>query len=154
METFFTCPKCNQAIPLYRNPLPTTDIIIRMGGAVVLIKRKNPPFGWAIPGGFIDYGESAEQAAVREAMEETSLVIKELELFGVFSKPNRDPRQHTISVVFTASSDGVPKAADDAIDIGVFTQENLPVPLAFDHAEILERYFSIADGQCGCLFSD
>lgn len=142
MEAFITCPNCNHTLPVHRNPVPTTDVIIRVGKGIVLIRRKNPPLGWAIPGGFIDYGESAEEAAVREAMEETSLEISGLTLFGVYSKPDRDPRQHTISIVFTAASDGVPKAADDAIDVGLFTKDNLPNPMAFDHAEILERYFS------------
>ena len=86
---------------MYLNPIPTTDIIIRVARGIVLIKRKNPPYGWAIPGGFIDYGETAEAAAIREAMEETSLVVKDLELVGVYSDPDRDPRHHTLSVVFT-----------------------------------------------------
>ena len=145
MENFVSCPKCGQKIPIYRNPLPTTDIIIVNSGGIVLIRRRNAPFGWAIPGGFIDYGESAEKAAEREALEETSLEINDLRLFGVYSSPERDPRHHTLSVVFTAKSDGIPKAADDALDIGIFSRDNLPSTLAFDHSAILADYFSARD---------
>jgi len=131
---------------MYRNPLPTADVIIRVGNGIVLIKRKNPPHGWALPGGFIDYGESAESAAVREAREETCLEIADLSLFGVYSDPDRDPRHHTITVVFTAQSDGLPVAADDATEIGIFTPDRLPSPLAFDHAKILREFFSREHG--------
>jgi ADP-ribose pyrophosphatase YjhB (NUDIX family) len=142
MKKAITCPQCGHEISVYRNPIPTTDIIIRVGGGIVLINRKNPPRGWAIPGGFIDYGESAEAAAVREAMEETCLVVKELELVGVYSDPHRDPRHHTLSVIFTARGEGVPRAADDALELGVFTHDALPSPLAFDHAKILADFFA------------
>ncbi|MBI4964139.1 MAG: NUDIX hydrolase [Desulfomonile tiedjei] len=142
MKRAITCPHCGHEVFQYRNPLPTTDIIIRVAGGIVLINRKNPPYGWAIPGGFIDYGESAEAAAVREAMEETSLAVTDLELVGVYSDPHRDPRHHTLTVVFTARCEGVPRAADDALELGVFTQNNLPSPLAFDHAKILMDFFS------------
>ena len=142
MKRALTCPQCGHEISVYRNPIPTTDIIIRVPPGIVLIKRKNPPYGWAIPGGFIDYGESAEAAAIREAMEETSLVVKDLELVGVYSDPDRDPRHHTLSVVFTARGEGAPRAADDALEIGVFTETALPSPLAFDHAKILANFFS------------
>jgi ADP-ribose pyrophosphatase YjhB (NUDIX family) len=135
------CPHCGAVVKLFRNPVPTADIIIRVEKGIVLIKRKNPPFGWAIPGGFIDYAESAESAATREAREETSLDISDLRLFGVYSAPDRDPRQHTLTVVFTAHADGTPIAQDDAADIGVFTRENLPSQLAFDHGKILDDYF-------------
>ena len=102
METNISCPHCGGVVTVYRNPIPTTDIIITISNAIVLIKRKNPPEGWALPGGFIDYGEAAETAAVREALEETSLKIEGLKLFGVYSDPKRDPRHHTLTVVFTA----------------------------------------------------
>ena len=125
-----------------RNPVPTVDIIIEIEGKIVLIKRKNPPYGWAIPGGFIDYGESAEVAARREAKEETGLEIKGLKQFHTYSDPRRDPRQHTISVVFVAEARGIPKAFDDAIDIGLFDQGTLPAELAFDHHQILNDYYS------------
>jgi len=136
------CPKCGHQVRLYRNPIPTADIIIRVDDGIVLIKRKNPPQGWAIPGGFIDYGESAEEAAMREAREETSLDLVELEQFRVYSNPERDPRFHTLSVVFTARGVGVPAAADDAADIGVFTREQLPSPIAFDHDRIIDDFFA------------
>ena len=127
----------------YRNPVPTVDVIIEMReGGVILIERKNEPYGWALPGGFVDYGESLETAAVREAKEETSLDVDLIEQFHTYSNPARDPRQHTISTVFVARAGGVPRAASDARDIGVFTGQSLPEPLAFDHAGILRDYFS------------
>ena len=125
----------------YRNPFPTVDIIIEVEGGIVLIERKNPPHGWAIPGGFVDYGETVEAAAVREAKEETGLVVRLTGLLGVYSDPSRDPRSHTISTVFVASAAGRPVADDDAADAGVFTEDTLPGDIAFDHREILEDYF-------------
>src|SRR5687768_8665746 len=98
-----------------RNPLPTVDIIIELGeGEIVLIERKNPPHGWALPGGFVDYGESLEAAAVREAKEETSLQVQLVEQFYTYSDPDRDPRYHTISTVYIATAQGLPRGADDA----------------------------------------
>tara|TARA_Y100000294_G_scaffold158652_1_gene161042 strand:- start:119 stop:526 length:408 start_codon:yes stop_codon:yes gene_type:complete len=127
----------------YRNPVPTVDVIIEMReGGVILIERKNEPYGWALPGGFVDYGESLETAAVREAKEETSLDVDLIEQFHTYSNPTRDPRQHTISTVFVARAGGIPRAASDAQNIGVFTGQSLPEPLAFDHAGILRDYFS------------
>jgi len=125
----------------YRNPFPTVDIIIEVNGGIVLIERKNPPHGWAIPGGFVDYGETVEAAAVREAKEETGLDVHLKELFGVYSDPSRDPRHHTISTVFVASATGLPVADDDAAAAGVFTQDTLPDDIVFDHREILADYF-------------
>jgi ADP-ribose pyrophosphatase YjhB (NUDIX family) len=125
----------------FRNPLPTVDVIIRTSKGIVLIKRKNKPFGWALPGGFIDYGESAEDAARRETKEETSLTVRDLKQFRVYSSPGRDPRFHTLSVVFTARANGEPRARDDAADIGIFRPRSLPSPLAFDHRKILNDYF-------------
>ncbi len=125
----------------YKNPIPTVDIIIEIKGGIVLIKRKNPPFGWALPGGFVDYGESLEDAAIREAKEETSLDIKLIRQFHTYSDPERDKRFHTISTVYIAKAEGEPKAADDAKEIGIFTKENLPSPIAFDHSKILKDYF-------------
>lgn len=124
------------------HPIPTVDIIIELSGGIVLIKRKNPPFGWALPGGFVEYGESAEDAAKREAQEETDLELEDLQQFHTYSDPHRDLRHHTISVVFIARGTGTPKASDDAADIGVFTPGTLPEPLAFDHSKILSDYFS------------
>ncbi len=125
----------------YRNPVPTVDIIIELErGKIVLIQRKNPPYGWALPGGFVDYGESLEEAAEREAYEETSLRVKLLRQFHTYSQPDRDPRRHTITTVFIARAEGVPQAADDATHIGVFDLQDLPSPMAFDHRLILEDY--------------
>ena len=126
----------------HKNPFPTVDIIIEVEGGIVLIERKNPPHGWAIPGGFVDYGETVEVAAVREAREETGLVVQLTGLLGVYSDPSRDPRSHTISTVFVASAAGRPVADDDAADAGVFTEDTLPEDIAFDHREILRDYFS------------
>ncbi len=129
----------------HKNPVPTVDIIIEMerpegGRGIVLIKRKNPPLGWALPGGFVDYGESLEDAASREALEETGLEVRDLRQFHTYSDPARDPRQHTISTVFTAGASGVPQAGDDAREIGIFSLDALPTPLAFDHEKILDDY--------------
>ena len=137
-----SCPHCGKAIEKYRNPFPTVDIIIEMEkGGIILIERKNPPFGWALPGGFVDYGESLESAALREAEEETSLVVELLYQLGAYSDPARDPRHHTISVVFVAKGKGEPKAADDAKTAAVFHRNSLPEHLAFDHGKILREYF-------------
>lgn len=130
----------------HKSPIPTVDIIIeitRKNGqeGIILIKRKNPPHGWALPGGFVDRGESLEEAAVREAKEETSLYIKLKSQFHTYSDPKRDPRQHTISTVYVATAQGKPKAQDDAQDIRIFTEEEINFPLAFDHKKILADYF-------------
>jgi len=125
----------------YRNPVPTVDVIIEMSGGIVLIKRKNYPYGWAIPGGFVDYGESLEDAAVREAKEETGLDVAGLEQFHTYSAPGRDPRHHTISTVFTGKGRGELKAADDAAEAEIFREDVLPSDFAFDHREILKKYF-------------
>jgi 8-oxo-dGTP diphosphatase len=135
------CPKCGEVVRLYRNPLLTVDILIEVPGkGVILIERKNPPFGWAIPGGFVDYGETLEAAALREAKEETGMDLADLKQFHAYSDPKRDPRGHTVSVVFTAKGIGVPKAADDAKNLRIFQVDDLPEDLAFDHASILSDY--------------
>ena len=127
----------------YRNPAPAVDIIIELdSGGIVLIRRKNPPPGWALPGGFIEYGESAEEAAVREALEETSLHVQLVELLHIYSDPKRDPRKHTMAIVFIAKAQGIPQGADDAAEAAVFDEQTLPAPLAFDHAQILRDYFT------------
>ncbi len=133
-------------MPGHRNPSPTVDIIIETAAddgrhGIVLINRKNPPHGWALPGGFVDYGESLEKAAVREAKEETSLDIELVSQFHTYSDPRRDPRFHTISTVYIARAAGRPEARDDAMEADIFTAENLPRPLAFDHEKILADYF-------------
>ena len=126
----------------FRNPLPTVDIIIEIiDNGIVLIERKNPPHGWALPGGFVDYGESLEKAAVREAKEETSLDVTLPEQFYTYSNPDRDPRHHTVSTVYIAAADGMPRGADDAKSARLFRENNLPSPLAFDHGQILRDYF-------------
>ena len=136
------CRNCGAELEFYHNPTPTVDIIIEVEKeGIVLIMRKNEPIGWAIPGGFVDYGESLEDAAVREAREETSLDVVLENQLRTYSRPDRDPRQHTISTVFTAKGKGVPRAADDAAEIGIFTEDNLPDPIMFDHREILSDYF-------------
>jgi len=124
-----------------RHPLLTVDIIIEVSGGVVLIERKNPPHGWALPGGFVDYGESIERAAMREAKEETSLDVRLVEQFYTYSDPGRDPRHHTVSTVFVASANGAPCGADDAKTAGVFGENQLPAPIVFDHSRILSDYF-------------
>jgi 8-oxo-dGTP diphosphatase len=126
----------------YRNPLPTVDIIIEVaGGGIVLIDRKNPPNGWALPGGFVEYGESLEAAAVREAAEETSLRVQLVEQFHTYSDPKRDPRHHTISTVYIATARGVPRGADDAKTAAGYRENQLPTPIVFDHSRILADYF-------------
>ncbi|MEE2752083.1 MAG: NUDIX hydrolase [Myxococcota bacterium] len=122
----------------YRNPKPTVDVVIFAGKQILLIRRKNPPLGWALPGGFVDEGETLEAAAIREVLEETGLEIRLDHLLGVYSDPLRDPRQHTVSVVYTARSDDLPEAGDDAAEARRFTLENLPEPIVFDHARIIE----------------
>lgn len=134
------CPSCGSEVKKFRNPFPTVDIIIEVDDSIVLIKRKNPPLGWALPGGFVDYGESLEQAAIREALEETSLEIKELHLLGCYSDPARDERMHTITTVFVATGKGTPCAADDAAALELFKIDTLPEQLCFDHARILADY--------------
>ncbi|MBN2541370.1 NUDIX hydrolase [bacterium] len=123
-------------------PLLTVDIIIRYEGGIVLIERKYEPYGWAIPGGFVDYGESVEDAALREAEEETSLKVTNLKQFHVYSDPSRDERAHTVSVVFTGDGVGELKAEDDAKNAKIFTKDTLPDKIPFDHRKILEDYFS------------
>jgi len=154
MKQHLACPHCGKLVEKYRNPFPTVDIIIeinpvppqkhalREDTGILLIKRRNPPAGWALPGGFVDYGESLESAAIREAREETSLKVELLYQLGAYSDPQRDPRRHTISVVFVARGAGKPKAADDAKDVGIFFRNSIPDHLAFDHARILEDYFN------------
>ena len=142
------CQNCGTDIEIFKNPVPTVDIIIetevgRKNG-IVLIYRKNPPYGWAIPGGYVEYGESLESCAVREAFEETSLEVELIRQFHTYSEPERDKRQHNISTVFIAKATGGNlKASSDAKEIGIFNKSDLPSPLVFDHKKILDDYFSV-----------
>lgn len=123
----------------HESPTPVVDVIIEVEGGIVLIERANPPPGWALPGGFVDEGESLSDAAKREAREETCLEVELLEQFFCYSEPSRDPRQHTISTVFIARAEGTPVGADDAKVAKVYSPEDLP-QLAFDHGEIVADY--------------
>ena len=126
---------------MQNGPFSTVDALIEIDGGVVLIKRKNPPFGWALPGGFVDYGESLEDAVVREAKEETNLTLTEIKQFHTYSDPKRDPRFHTIGTVFIAKAKGKPQAGDDAGDLKIVKlSEIAKLDLAFDHKKILEDY--------------
>jgi ADP-ribose pyrophosphatase YjhB (NUDIX family) len=136
------CPQGKTMVKEYHNPIPTVDIIIEQERGIVLILRRNEPYQWAIPGGYCDYGESLEQAAVREAREETGLTVELIEQFHTYSDPRRDPRQHNITTVYIARAiGGTLQAQDDAQEIGVFTKADLPAELAFDHGQILKDYF-------------
>jgi 8-oxo-dGTP diphosphatase len=134
-----------EAVPLPTpvTPLLTVDIIIELtdkpAGSVLLIERKNPPYGWALPGGFVDVGETVEQAAVREAYEETGLEVSLKKLLGVYSDPSRDERGHTASIVYIAEAKGNPVAGDDAKNVQCFECLKLP-ELVFDHKLILSDY--------------
>ncbi|MEF9426762.1 MAG: NUDIX hydrolase [Candidatus Mariimomonas ferrooxydans] len=125
-----------------KNPFCTVDVIIEIGHGIILIKRKNPPSGWAIPGGFVDYGESLEDAVIREAKEETGLDIRLVRQFHTYSDPKRDPRHHTVSTIFIAKASGNAHAGDDAGEIGIFSMDSLPDEIAFDHRQILDDYFN------------
>jgi len=128
-----------------RQPRLAADCIIQLGGdpgSVVLIRRKNPPHGWAIPGGFVDLGESVEAAAIREMKEETGLDVKLVRQFHTYSDPSRDPRGHTVTVVFVGSATGTPVGGDDALEARAYTKDRLPKDLAFDHAQVLDDYFT------------
>lgn len=128
----------------YRNPTPTVDVLIEIAdqpaGTLVFILRKNAPQGFALPGGFVDYGEYLANAAIREAKEETGLDVEIIELFHCYSNPTRDPRQHTVSTVFIGRASGVPRGGDDAAECLVCRPDALPAALVFDHATIVADY--------------
>ncbi len=141
MRETYNCPQCQHQLSRYRNPVPTVDVLISFQGGIVLIERLNPPSGWALPGGFVDYGESLEVAAEREVLEETGLRVELMGQFHTYSNPERDPRQHTISTVFTALGRGKLEAGDDAGRALVCHQNDLPENIAFDHRQIINDYF-------------
>ena len=125
----------------FKKPSVTVDGIIIKNKKILLIKRKNPPFQgkWALPGGFVEYGETTEDAVFREVFEETGLKTKINQIVGVFSDPNRDPRGHTITIVYLLDIvDGKLKAEDDASDVRFFSVKNLP-SMSFDHKEIINK---------------
>lgn len=136
-------------MPVPRTPRLTVDVIIhledRPGRPVVLIERRYPPPGWALPGGFVDLGESLARAARREAVEETGLAVTLDLLLGCYSDPRRDPRGHTVSAVFVGHARGAPRGRDDARRAGVFALDALPETLAFDHGLILADYRRFLD---------
>ncbi len=150
MDKKITCPHCGKDTGIHRSPGLTVDIIINLFQddqfrGIVLIERKNYPQGWALPGGYVDYGETTEDAAIREAWEETSLDVQLIDILGVYSDPGRDDRQHNVSVVYIAEATGEPKAADDAKTVKLFFPPDFPDKLCFDHDEILEDYMEWAD---------
>jgi 8-oxo-dGTP diphosphatase len=124
----------------YRRPFPAVDLLVETPAGIVLVRRANPPYGWALPGGFVNEGETVEEAAVREAREETALEIELVEQFGVYSDPRRDPRCHTISVVFVARATGTPVGGDDAAEARAVSPAEVREPLCFDHDRILDDY--------------
>ena len=131
-------------LDMNQGPKLTVDAIIRMGSKeqIVLVRRKNEPRGWSLPGGFVEYGESVEHAILREVMEETRLDVDLVRQFHTYSDPSRDPRIHAVSVVFIADGRGEPTGDDDAEEAHVFSRDSLPTPIVFDHVAILNDYFS------------
>ncbi|MDD5044396.1 MAG: macro domain-containing protein [Candidatus Omnitrophica bacterium] len=129
---------------LQNGPFTTVDAVIEIDDGIILIERSNPPFGWALPGGFVDYGESLEDAVRREAKEETDVELEDLRQFHTYSDPKRDPRFHTIGTVFTARAKGRPKAGDDAASFKIVKFDDLlKLDYAFDHKKIIADYLKI-----------
>lgn len=149
MKRQVVCPHCGKAYSSYRNPTPTTDVVIYAPDrGVVVIRRANEPVGFALPGGFIEEGECAEDAAVREMREETGLDVELTGLLGVYSRPDRDPRQHTLTVAFAgrARNPETLRAGDDAAQAAYYPLDALPRPLVFDHARILDDFRAVLAG--------
>lgn len=137
------CPRCGHSWRR-RNPLLTVDVIIEIEGGkkIVLVRRKNPPIGWALPGGFVEYGETVEEAARREAEEETGLKVEIKRQFHTYSDPTRDSRGHMVSVVFIGVGEGKPMGGDDASEACAFDLSSLPQNIVFDHRKIIQDYIS------------
>ncbi len=139
--SLFDCPHCGERIDRFPFPLLTVDCIVRDAqGGVLLVRRRYPPPGWALPGGFVDRDETVEQAVARELHEETGLRLRTAVQLHVYSDPARDRRHHVASVIFAGEADGEPRAGDDAAEVGFFSVDALPEPMAFDHAEIIRRH--------------
>lgn len=150
MKKNLICPHCGKPYSAWRNPSPTVDVVIHDADrGVVIIKRANVPHGYALPGGFIDEGEQAEAAAIREMKEETGLDVELLGLLGVYSRPDRDPRQHTLSTVFVgrAKNPGALQAGDDAAQAAWHHLDDLPEPIVFDHKKILADFAEVQAGK-------
>ena len=139
------CPRCGAGIRTWQRPGVSVDMLITHRGKLVLVYRKNRPVAWALPGGYVDYGESVEHAARREALEETSLELVDAEQFHTYSDPGRDDRQHSITTVFVARGEGELKAGDDAERVALFDPAEVPHPLAFDHSRIVRDYAAFLD---------
>ncbi len=150
MQNTRKCPHCGQAVSQYANPYPTADVIIyEPTRGIVIIKRANVPVGYAFPGGFIEEGEFAEEAARREMLEETGLDVTLLGLLGIYSDPKRDPRFHTITAVYVGTPKDVSrlKAGDDAAGAAFYPIDAVPSPLVFDHARILQDFRDYLSGK-------
>ncbi len=150
MKKQVVCPHCGKPYSCYRNPTPTTDVVIHdPGRGVVIIRRLNEPLGYALPGGFIEEGEQAEKAAIREMKEETGLDVRLDGLLGVYSTPHRDPRQHTMSVVFVghATNPDAIHGGDDAATAAFYPLDSLPEPIVFDHSRILADFALMLAGK-------
>jgi len=141
------CPRCGTEIPVSSQPALAVDCVIAIGRGIVLVRRRNPPYGWALPGGLVEYGECLEDAARREIFEETGLRVTLEYQLGTYSHPNRDPRRHTVTAVFVGRAAGRPMAGDDASAVKVCDLEDLPLDLAFDHALVLEDYRQFLQGK-------
>ena len=150
MKKEVVCPHCGKPYSCFRNPAPTADVVIyEPGRGVVIIHRRRAPRGFALPGGFIDEGEQAESAAVREMREETGLDVELTGLLGVYSRPDRDPRQHTLTVAFAGKplNPDALQAGDDAAQAAFYPLDALPQPLVFDHAQILADFRAVLEGK-------
>lgn len=137
MQEYLVCPNCGENVIKFTNPAPTADIVALRDDKVLMILRKNPPEGWALPGGFVEYGETVEAAAMRELFEETGLTAHSLRLVGVYSDPSRDLRRHTLTVAFAAEVTGELRAGADAADVKWFGLSDLPAKIAFDHLQVI-----------------